>query len=55
MSYVFTNYGTCIGWKASIQKVVTLLTTEVEYIVMTEVVKQIFWLKGLAKELKVQH
>jgi len=33
ISYIFTTYGIAISWKASLQKVMTLSTIEVEYIV----------------------
>lgn len=50
--YVFTAYGTAISWKASLQKVVALSSTEAEYIALTEAVKEAMWLCGLAEELK---
>src|SRR3954470_8650913 len=48
--YVFTMFGTAISWKATLQKVVALSTTEAEYIALTEAL----WLEGFAKELKLQ-
>ena len=33
--YVFTTFGTAISWKASLQKVVALSTTEAKYIALT--------------------
>ena len=51
-SYVFTAFGTAISWKASLQKVVALSTTEVEYIALTEAIKEALWLRGIARELK---
>ncbi|KZV43791.1 hypothetical protein F511_41481 [Dorcoceras hygrometricum] len=52
--YVFTVYGTAVSWKANLQSVVALSTTEAEYIAVTEAVKEALWLKGLASELKLQ-
>jgi len=54
MDHVFIAYGIVRNWNASLQKVVTLSTTKVEYINMTEVVKKELWLWGLARELWVQ-
>jgi len=51
---VFNTHGTGISWKTSLRKVVTLLTTEAEYIAMIEVVKEALWLKGLGEELRVE-
>lgn len=45
--YVFVMFGTTISWKASLQKVVVLSTTEAEYVALTEVVKKQCVLKGL--------
>jgi len=53
--FVFTAFGTAISWKASLQKVVTLSTTEAEYIALTKAVKESLWLEGIAKELKIQN
>jgi len=52
--YIFTAFGTAISWKASLQKVVALSRTEAEYIALTEVVKEALWLRGIARELKLQ-
>ena len=52
--FVFTAFGTAISWKASLQKVVALSTTEVEYIALTKAMKESMWLEGIAKELKIQ-
>jgi len=53
--FVLTAFGTAISWKASLQKVVSLSTTEAEYIALTEAVKESLWLEGIAKELKIQN
>ena len=49
--YIFTAFGTAISWKASLQKVVALSSTEAEYIALTEeAVKKALWLKGIARD-----
>ena len=50
-SYVFKLWNSTISLKASLQHVVTLSTTEVEYIAVSEAIKEAIWLKGLANEL----
>src|SRR4051812_6942801 len=47
-------FGTTISWKVLVQKVIALLTTEAEYIILTEVVKEVLWFESFAKELKFQ-
>ena len=49
--YVFTLGGSAVSWKASLQPVVALSTTEAEYIAVTEVIKEGIWLRGLLGEL----
>jgi len=51
--FVFTAFGTAISWKASLQKVSALSTSEAEYIALTEAVKESLWLEGIEKELKI--
>ena len=51
--YVFTAFGIAISWKASLQKVAALSTTEAKYIALTKAIKEAIWLLGLIKELKV--
>jgi ATP-binding cassette subfamily B (MDR/TAP) protein 1 len=51
--YVFTLFGTTVSWKANLQSVVALSTTEAEYIALTEGVKEGLWLKGILAELGV--
>ncbi|XP_073036570.1 secreted RxLR effector protein 161-like [Primulina eburnea] len=43
--FIFTLYGTAISWKATIQLVVALSTTEAEYVALTEGIKEAMWLK----------
>ena len=52
--YVFQVFGCTVSWKASLQHVVALSTTEAEYIAITEAVKEAMWLMGLIRELGVQ-
>ena len=52
--YVYTLCGGAVSWKASLQSVVALSTTEAEYIVVSEVVKEAIWLKGLVTELGLE-
>jgi hypothetical protein len=42
--YVFTIGGTRLSWISKLQKVVALLTTEVEYVVATKANKEMIWL-----------
>lgn len=51
--YMFTLYGSVISWKALLQSVVALSTIEVEYIAMTEAVREAMWLKGIIKEFRI--
>ena len=49
--YLFTFVGGAISWQFKLQKCVALSATEVEYIVATEVGKEILWMKTFFKEL----
>ncbi|KAH9696921.1 Integrase catalytic domain-containing protein [Citrus sinensis] len=49
--FVFILFGGVVSWKASLQSVVALLTTEAEYIALIEAVKEAKWLRGLVSEL----
>ncbi|KAH9782190.1 Integrase catalytic domain-containing protein [Citrus sinensis] len=51
--YLFMLNGCIISWKASLQHVVALSTTEAEYTATTEAVKEALWLKGMIEELGV--
>ncbi|KAL5538278.1 hypothetical protein UlMin_045948 [Ulmus minor] len=53
--YFFTLFGCTVSWKAQLQPVVALSTTEAEYIAATEGVKEAMWLKGLVGELGCMH
>ncbi|GKF37616.1 hypothetical protein Tco_0114374 [Tanacetum coccineum] len=46
-------HGYVVSWKATLQHVVVLSTTEAKYMALTEAVKESIWLKGLLIELGV--
>jgi hypothetical protein len=48
--YVFTVGGTTITWISKLQKVVSLSTTEEEYVVATEASKEMIWLQRFMEE-----
>ena len=50
-SYVFTLSGRPVCWRSTLQSLVVVSTTEVEYMAVVEVAKEALWLKGLVKEL----
>nr|GEV95376.1 retrotransposon protein, putative, Ty1-copia subclass [Tanacetum cinerariifolium] len=52
--YAFLVHGCVVSWKATLQHVVTLSTTEAEYMSLMEAVKEAIWLKGLLEELGVE-
>ena len=49
--YVFTLGDTAVSWVSQLQKIVTLSTTEAEYVAVTEASKEIIWLQGIVAEL----
>ncbi|XP_060210257.1 secreted RxLR effector protein 161-like [Lycium barbarum] len=49
--YIFTLAGNVISWKATLQSIVALSTTEAEYMAAAAAVKEAIWLKGLVSEL----
>lgn len=51
--YVFTLFENAVSWKATLQHIVALSTTEAEYIAVTEAIKEALWIKGLVNELGV--
>ena len=51
IGFVFTLGGTTILWASNLQKIVTLSTTETEYVAITEVGKEMIWLHGFLDEL----
>ena len=46
--------GCLINWKANLQHVVALSTTEAEFTAATEAAKEAIWLKGLITELDLK-
>ena len=49
--FVFTLGGIAISWVSNLQKIVTLSTTEAEYVAATEIGKEMIWLHGFLDEL----
>ena len=49
--FVFTLGGTAISLASNLQKIVTLSTTEAEYVAATEAVKEMIWLHDYLNEL----
>jgi hypothetical protein len=52
--YVFTCGGGPVSWKATLQAVTALSTTEAEYMALTEASKEAIWLNGLVSGLGIQ-
>nr|GEV54353.1 retrotransposon protein, putative, Ty1-copia subclass [Tanacetum cinerariifolium] len=52
--YAFLVHGCVVSWKAMLQHVMALSTTEAEYMALTEAVKEAIWLRGLLEELGVE-
>ncbi|KAL6322949.1 hypothetical protein AAG906_022787 [Vitis piasezkii] len=53
--YIFTIYGEVVNWKACLQKMVALSTTQVEYILVAEGFKEALRLKGLTNEMGIDN
>ncbi|GJR70298.1 retrovirus-related pol polyprotein from transposon TNT 1-94 [Tanacetum coccineum] len=53
-AYAFLVQGCVVSWKATLQHVVALLTTEAEYMALTEAAKEAIWVRGLLEELGVE-
>jgi len=53
--YVFTLGGSVVSWKATLQPIVTLSTTEAEYMALTTAAKEGIWLKGLVNDFGLSH
>ena len=49
--YVYTLGGTAVSWGSQLQKIVSLSTTEAEYVVVTEASKERVWLQSFLEEL----
>nr|GFC44394.1 retrovirus-related Pol polyprotein from transposon TNT 1-94 [Tanacetum cinerariifolium] len=52
--YAFLVQGCVVSWKATLQHVVALSTTEAEYMALMVAVKEAIWLNGLLEELSVE-
>ena len=52
--YLSTFAGGAISWQSMLQKCVSLSTIEVEYIVATEVGKEMLWMKQFLQELDLK-
>lgn len=53
-SDIFHLYGTNVSWRSFLQSVVTLSTTEAEYMAMTEAVKDGVWLVGMLSDFGIK-
>ena len=53
MGYVFTIAECVISWKAELQDIVSLSTTEAEYMAAVEVSKEALWLRGLVETFSI--
>ncbi|KAK9080130.1 hypothetical protein SSX86_001805 [Deinandra increscens subsp. villosa] len=52
--YVFLLFGSIVSWKATLQGVVALSSTEAEYMALTEAVKEALWLSRFIAELGIE-
>ncbi|KAE8707982.1 hypothetical protein F3Y22_tig00110365pilonHSYRG00123 [Hibiscus syriacus] len=48
--YVYTLGGTAVSWVSQLQKIVTLSTTEAEYVAVTEANKEMVWLQSFLED-----
>lgn len=55
MLVLFALDGSVVIQKATLQPIVTLSSTESEYMVLTEAAKKGIWLKGMISELSLDH
>lgn len=49
--YVFTVGGNTVSWRSCRQSIVTLSSTEAEFVALTEAVKEALWIQGLMKDM----
>lgn len=49
--YIFAVNGTAISWKATLQPIVAMSSTEAEYVAVIEAFKEGKWMNGFMKEL----
>ncbi|XP_031267729.1 secreted RxLR effector protein 161-like [Pistacia vera] len=53
-TFVFTLWGNVVNWKSKLQHMVTLSSTESEYVALTKAAKEAKWLKGFVNELELE-
>ena len=53
-AYIFTAAGAPVSWAARRQQIVTLSSTEAEYVALTEAAQEAIWLRRLLEEIGVQ-
>lgn len=51
--FLFTLAGGLVSWRSTLQSTVALSTTEMEYMAVTEAIKEAIWLQGLIDDLGV--
>ena len=49
--YVFTLGSAAVSWISQLQKIVSISTTEAEYVAATEACKEMVWMQGFMEEL----
>ena len=54
IGYVFTLSQVLMSWRSTLQSTVALLTTKVEYMAMTETIKEAIWLQGFLDDLEIE-
>ncbi|CAM8960362.1 unnamed protein product [Rhodiola kirilowii] len=54
-AYDFTFAKNCISWKSGLQSIVTLSTTESEYMAICDAFKERSWLQGLVREAELSN
>jgi len=50
-SYAFVVHGGAVSWSAKRQEIVSLSTTESEYVVATHAAKEALWLRSLVEQI----
>ena len=53
MGYVFTLSQAPVSWRSTLQSIIALSITEVEYISMIKAIKEGIWLQGLLDDLRI--
>lgn len=52
--YIFNLYGFAVNWKSNLQSVITLSTTVVEYMALTNIVKNSFSLNKILGNFEIK-